>query len=511
MAEEGDADTSRRGARRDGLLIALGALAVRLLAVAWAAPRFPPAADGVYYHRVAERIAAGLGYTWLWPDGVVTYAAHYPVGYPAMIGAVYALVGAHPGAAMALNAVLGALAALAVHQLTARSGSRAAALIAGILVALHPGLVGYTPALMTEGAAAALVTCAAWAAAGARSPDAAGDGAGEARNSPDDRHGLRRAIRATLVAGLVLGIATLVRPQSIVLAPILAWIAWGGAARPRRAALGAALALGVALAVCAPWTLRNCARMKSCALVSVNGGWNLLIGADRESTGSWAPIKVPEACREVWDEAEKDACFGREARKFIAEHPAAWAALAPKKLSATFDYCGAAGWYLHTSNSGAFGERAKIALGAVETLVVRGVLLLSVIGAARRRLAAAQGRPRWKAVILALAGVGAVFAFFFHAWVSYAAFSLLVLLSIADSPRGVEGAPREPFVASAAAAVVGATMITHAVFFGAGRYALMVFPLLCGAAALGVASLISARARPTPAAAPAGGEVDSQS
>jgi hypothetical protein len=219
--------------------------------------------------------------------------------------------------------------------------------------------------------------------------------------------------------------------------------------------------------------------MKSCALVSVNGGWNLLIGADRESTGSWAPIKVPEACREVWDEAAKDACFGREARRFIAEHPGAWIALAPKKLAATFDYCGAAGWYLHTSNSAAFSERAKIGLGVVETLYERVVLVLAVIGAARRRFAEPR-RVRTAVGILAIAAIGVIFALLVHAWVSYLALALLSLVPLGDGRR-------EPFVASAAAAVIGATILTHVVFFGAGRYALMVFPLLCGAASLGVA------------------------
>ena len=59
----------------------------------WAAGAIPPAADGEYYHRLATRIASGQGYTWLWPDGVVTYAAHYPVGYPALHRAAYALFG----------------------------------------------------------------------------------------------------------------------------------------------------------------------------------------------------------------------------------------------------------------------------------------------------------------------------------------------------------------------------------------------------------------------------------
>ncbi|MFX8696456.1 hypothetical protein ABTM58_20720, partial [Acinetobacter baumannii] len=81
-------------------------------------------------------------------------------------------------------------------------------------------------------------------------------------------------------------------------------------ARARRVVTAAAIALGVALAVCAPWTARNCARMHRCALVSVNGGWNLLIGADLATEGGWSPIQVPDACKEVYDEAGKDACFG---------------------------------------------------------------------------------------------------------------------------------------------------------------------------------------------------------
>src|SRR4029079_8391323 len=109
--------------RRPAILTLVIALAVRLAVVAWAAGRFPPAADGTYYQRIAERIAEGLGYTWLWPDGAVTYAAHYPVGYPALAGALYALFGPRPAVAMALNALLGALAAYAVHRMVQRAAS----------------------------------------------------------------------------------------------------------------------------------------------------------------------------------------------------------------------------------------------------------------------------------------------------------------------------------------------------------------------------------------------------
>ena len=137
----------------DALWISAVGLALRLAVVLWAAGVFPPTDDGRFYQVVAERIASGHGYTWLWPDGAVTYAAHYPVGYPALLGAAYALLGPSPSVAMALNAAIGTVAVYATHRLTAMSSGRLAAMLAALLVALHPGLVFYTPALMTEGVA----------------------------------------------------------------------------------------------------------------------------------------------------------------------------------------------------------------------------------------------------------------------------------------------------------------------------------------------------------------------
>lgn len=452
---------------RDTLWTFALALVARLGVVIWAGARFPPVGDGVYYQQIAERIGAGLGSTWAWPDGTVTYAAHYPVGYPAALGALYAVFGAKPLVAMALNAALGALAAVAVQRLAARAMGRTEARWAGGLVALHPGLLAYTPAIMTEGVTAALYACAAWAAAwaaSARGPRWAGAGAG-----------------GMIGTGAILGLATLVRPQSIALAPLFGLLVAAHRAAdlpsaPRRR--GALLAIGVvtavALLVCAPWTARNCVRMKQCALVSFNGGWNLLIGADSESTGTWAPIKVPDACREVFDEAEKDACFGREARRFIASRPASWVALAPSKLAATFDYAGGPGWYLHASNPEVFGERAKIGLGAAETLFERAVLLLALLAVGRR---AGPGEPLglWRARA-GVAGVGGIFVFTVHAWVGYLAFGVAWLLRGRAIGRG-------PFLVGAAALVVLATAGVHAVFFGAGRYSMVVFPLLSGVAA----------------------------
>ena len=444
---------------RDAWIAAAAALAVRLAVVAWAAPRFPPAADGRFYHVVAQRIAQGLGYTWLWPDGSVTFAAHYPVGYPALVGALYAVAGQVPALAMGLNAILGAAGVYAVHRLVALTERRGVALTAAFLVALHPTLVAYTPALMTEGVTAAMVALCGWAAA---------SGAGVRRWA---------ARAAVLGLGLLAGTTVLIRPQWALGAPLfgalMGW--WRSGGRPfwRQvciSAVGATSVTVVALTVCVPWTLRNCAKMERCVFVSANAGWNLFIGAHARGDGAWVPIEqlgVPEECREVFGEAEKDVCFGRAALQKIRGEPLAWLGLVPAKLTRTFDDVGAPGGYLFASNSAVFGPRGKGALGALEVLAQRGMLLAALLA-----LAVWPSRWRWFRWSIGIVGVLAVGPM---AWVAYAALLLLVVQRAAEWRR---------FPAFALLAVVlGVTFASHAVFFGAARYALVCFPLTAVVAA----------------------------
>ena len=91
---------------------------------------------------------------------------------------------------------------------------------------------------------------------------------------------------------------------------------------------------------------------------------------------------MPPECATVWDEAAKDACFERAAREAIAAAPVAWLARAPAKLATTFDYFGAAPWYLHASDAAAFGDDAKVALGTVETIASRLLLVAALVACA---------------------------------------------------------------------------------------------------------------------------------
>ncbi len=470
---------------RDTWAVLAAALAARLGVVAWAHARFPAAGDGFYYDTVARRIAHGEGYTWLWPDGAVTYAAHYPIGYPAMLGAAYALFGASVGVAMVTNALVGAAGAAAMHRLALRAMPARHALAAGLVVAFHPALLPYTAALMTEGVTASLLIVAAACASAARDP--------------------ARSRFFRVATGLVMGAATLVRPQCLALAPVLGALSvasfpppppvilraegpkdppgsatHGGsfAASLLRMTGGAGVVLGIAIACCLPWTARNCVRMQRCALVSVNGGWNLLIG-EQTREGGWTEVTVPEACRNVWSEAAKDTCFERAARGAIAEHPMRWIARAPAKLAQTFDYIGASPWYMHLSNAEAFDEHAKVLHGSIETLVTRVLLALALFAAAR------MPGPRIRARIVA-AGVGAAFALTVHAWVAYLALAGALAL------RGRREMLAGPLLAPWTAALVVATAATHAVFFGAGRYGLVVLPFV-GALAASLGSELPAK------------------
>jgi 4-amino-4-deoxy-L-arabinose transferase-like glycosyltransferase len=441
----------------DGAWLALFALSLRLSVVAWAWQRFPPADDGSFYHKVADRIAHGLGYTWLWPDGAVTYAAHYPIGYPALMGVGYAFFGSHPEVAMVENALLGALAVFAVHRLAALVGQRGPALLAGLIAALHPSVLFYTPALMTEGVTAAAFALLAWLSL-------------EAQKGGNGR---------LLALGVLAGATVLVRPQALLLVPIFGAFASRGPgfARLRSAALVTVLSL----LVCLPWTLRNCQRLEHCTFVSANGGWNLFIGSAEKATGTWVSIDelgVPAECKTVFGEVDKDRCFGRAGLRNVLARPGHFLTLIPSKLAATFDWSGAPGHYLNASNAAAFDADAALTLGMVELLVQRAVLSVGLVALGlgsgpRRRL-----RLSLAAVALACLLGPALFARWWLVRSAWVAHLLLVPLALA---YGKELFRRPNFAFAAAAA--GTTALTHALFFGAGRYGLVCVLLLVPLAA----------------------------
>lgn len=447
------------------------------VAIAWARE---PVWDGHYYDFGARRIAAGLGYS----DELILAGravwhpwCHYPVGYSGFLGIAYRLFGHGPSVGPIANAITGALLVVLVHRLARRATTPARARIAAALAALSPGLIAYAALLMTEPLAALGLLAAPWLLA---------------------RDLERRPLRGAALAGLALGLATLVRPQSLLCAPALGLLALGhargsgGTARsstggapaggppPWRvaAAVGAktaSVALATALLVVAPWTLRNCRVMDGCALVSTNGGWNLAIGAFPRATGRFETLRAGDGCPTARGQVQQDRCWMREGLRWIREDPARWVGLMPVKLGFTFDHESFPMGYLGEADPAAWPEARKALGRGVLTTAHRALLVaaaLGLVGWPRR------GRPREQ--LAQLAALALVAGLALHGvlrddhpfWPLALAIPLLAALPLPGRPPigGVLG-----YLAFAVASVAA----THAVFFGEDRYHIVVTPALC--------------------------------
>ena len=439
-----------RRARDDvlfGAVLFVGALVPRLwVALAWAGE---PVWDGHYYDFGARRIAEGLGYSDdLSVDGHLVWHpwCHYPVGYSALLAFFYRLIGPSHAAAGVANALVGAALAVATWALASRALSRGRAMAAGLIVALHPGLVLQAALVMSEPLAALLVVTAFWLA----TRDA-------------------RPWRGMALGALALGVGALVRPQALLCAPFLACLVRGRARVP-----AAIAACALALLPVLPWTARNCRVMDGCALVSTNAGWNLAIGAFPRATGRFETLRSSDGCREVTGQVQQDRCWMRYGLAQIASSPTRWLSLVPAKLGYTFDHESFAVEYLHEANPEAWPDERRLAARAATTLVHRMLLAAAALGgiafplSRSGRGAAAQGAAL--AVVFALVAI----AFSSPTPVFWPLAVFAAVLPWAPLP----GRPSAPPALLLGLALLATTIVTHAVFFGEDRYHVVVTPVL---------------------------------
>jgi 4-amino-4-deoxy-L-arabinose transferase-like glycosyltransferase len=433
------------------------------VAIAWARE---PVWDGHYYDFGARRIAEGFGYS----DDVTIAGhtvwhpwCHYPVGYSGFLAIFYRIFGAGPQVAPLVNAFTGALIAVLAHRLARFATSTPRARVAGLVVALDPGLVIYAALVMTEPLAALGLLAAAWLVA-----------------RDVDRH----PIRGALLAGLALGLTTLVRPQSLLCAPALGLFALHrGDVRAglRRGLVTAGIALATAFAVVAPWTLRNCKVMDGCALVSTNGGWNLAIGAFPRATGRFETLRASDGCPVVTGQVQQDRCWMREGMRWIEEDPGRWLALAPKKLEHTFDHESFPMGYLGEADPDAWPEARKATGRTVLKTVHCALLALAALGLVAwpfgRGLTLAARLTQAGALLLVLGLVArGVLADAHPFWPLAVVIPLLAALPLPGAP------PRAGAIGYLAFAVASVAL-THVIFFGEDRYHMVATPALCVLAA----------------------------
>ncbi len=455
-----------------------------------------PVWDGHYYDFGARHIASGFGYAdEVMRDGQPTWHpwCHYPVGYSGFLAAFYMLFGAGHAVAHFANALVGGLLAVVTWLLAREALSPRRAMVAGALVAFHPGLVLYGALLMTEPLSALLVLAGFYAAIRV------------ARSGGSEAGSTRRAMMGIGAGAFALGIAALVRPQALLCVPFLVLALRTGAevstgARWRARALGLLVACGMALVPVLPWTARNCRVMDGCALVSTNAGWNLAIGSFPRATGRFETLRSDDGCREVTGQVQQDRCWLDYGIANIERAPGRWLGLIPAKLAFTFDHESFAVEYLHEARPAAWPDDRRALVRGILTGVHRIFVAASVLaflalalplglslgrgGDARAR----RGRMVQSALLVALA---------LAAYAAFAAgtptFWPIVLAACVLPWLPLPGRPTMPPALLMAVSLLATTVLTHAIFFGEDRYHMVATPVLCLLAA-------AALRRPAPAA-----------
>jgi 4-amino-4-deoxy-L-arabinose transferase-like glycosyltransferase len=271
-----------------------------------------PVSDFAWYFTKGIDISFGRGYQ---SNGVPT--AYWPVGYPAFLGAIFALFGRSLLVAKIANLVL-STGVLALSYWIAGRLFRSAltARLTLLILAFYPNSIAYSSLVASESLFMLLMLLGI---ALLLIPNA-------------------RFLMAVL-AGAVFGAACLVRPQLLPL-PFAFVLLLPGAKKAAGPFGGRLLSLvGVYAAlvlVLLPWTLRNYKAFGHFVFVSTNGGGNLLIGNNPWASGAYVFRPEFAAIEGTGDEYEQDRRAGRFAIQYMREHPVETLKLWPRKL-----------WYLY--------------------------------------------------------------------------------------------------------------------------------------------------------------------
>lgn len=263
-----------------GAILVLAAV-LRIVWVVYAAREPQGLHDPWLYFLYGQQIAAGNGYTlpdWVPNGGPSVY---YPVGYPAAVGGVLALVTHTPIpdnlvlASAFFNVFLGVATAGLAYELGRRLFTPAVGLLTALWLAVFPNLIYHTATFLTETlfnflmmAALVVLLSASWR---------------------DRRLGRERL----LLFGVLLGLSALVRPISLLFLPLLL-IVWLIAGFGWRRTFGySAVVLVATFAVIAPWSIRNAVVANAPVIISANVGDNLCMGHYPGAQGHFA---LPDHC-----------------------------------------------------------------------------------------------------------------------------------------------------------------------------------------------------------------------
>jgi len=232
-----------------------------------------------------------------------------------VLGIAFKLFGASVGTVKGLNFLAAALTGWLTYDLGRRIfNSELAGRAAVLLLAIYPNSIGYVPIALTEVLYTTLLLGVCWLLI------------------------VRRSVWYFVAAGLVLGLVALIKAQSMVVVPLIFFVAWISGPRTvgrlARAALQAASVIVIASVVVAPWSLRNQRVLGEFVLISTNGGLTLLSGNNPSARGDHSPDDplVTSIPRTVATQVEVDREARARAWRWIEDHPKEFGLLIPLKV-----------------------------------------------------------------------------------------------------------------------------------------------------------------------------------
>ncbi|HEX4110804.1 MAG TPA: glycosyltransferase family 39 protein [Solirubrobacteraceae bacterium] len=235
------------------------------------------AGDEIAYSSEGALIAKGFWFDGFLPYGILHATAWKPPVYPLWVGLWYFLLGVHRVRLEAVQAVLCGPATIVVTWALARRlwGERAAT-AAAFVVAVYPMAWQYEERVYSEALAVPLTGLVLLLVI---------------ERTPTPR-------RAAAV-GALLGVLLLTRTSSVLLVPLI-WLCWGMGVGARRGTALAALTLACALAVVAPWTIRNEISLHGFVPVSLDevaayGTFNATSAHDHQFPYAWRPLEPRDA------------------------------------------------------------------------------------------------------------------------------------------------------------------------------------------------------------------------
>ncbi|MGH9273284.1 MAG: ArnT family glycosyltransferase [Acidimicrobiales bacterium] len=262
--------------------------------------------DQFSYYHYGNEIARGRGYI-SYITGEAT--AYYPIGYPAILGALYFVVLHTPipdnllFVTTLFHVVLGtASVALAFLVGRALAGARVGLLAAGLL-AVFPNVIYQVATVQLETtfiflvlAALAVIVTHDWAS-----------------GSP--------SLQRLLAFGVTLGVAVLVRPFAAVLlvglagALVAIHVGW------RRVLLAVAVPLAVVVVMSIPWTIRNAVHMDAFIPSSTNMGDTLCLDRNLDATGGFRFADHDGCVDPGLAEVPRNSGNTKKAIHFVLDHP----------------------------------------------------------------------------------------------------------------------------------------------------------------------------------------------